>query len=523
MEELGESTAFLGSGAPHISDERYYRYWNRYPGAQCDIESYVYMPLLDETGYVPTWKYAGGTELREYSKTLGRRYGLYEKATFQTEVESLWWNDETNRWQVKTDRGDEIRARFVMPAVGPLHRPKLPGLPGLGTFKGHSFHTARWDYEYTGGDINGNLTNLADKRVGMIGTGATSVQIVPHLGQWSKQLYVFQRTPSSIDVRGNAPTDANWAASLEDRWQQTRMDNFNIIVNGGHQDVDLVADGWTDILRNLRNLGGPRDGTRPDPKALAEMRQLFDFEKMEQIRHRVDEVVADPDTAKKLKPYYNQFCKRPCFHDEYLPTFNRPNVKLIDTDGKGVEAITERGVVANGEEIELDCLIFATGFELGTEWSKRTGIRMYGRDGISLAEKWKDGLCTLHGLVSRSFPNCFFVTTSQAGMSPNFLHMTGEQAAHIAYIIDQCRQRNIATVEPTQEAEDAWVRTILDNGHRRRAFRAECTPGYYNNEGRLTPKNARAAPHGGGELEFMRILRDWRDKDDLEGFEIKCL
>lgn len=278
------------------------------------------MPLLDETGYVPTEKYARAKELLKHAEMIGNRYGLYPKTLFQTEVNTLTWNEEASQWIVKTNRGDNIKAKFVIPAAGPLHRPKLPGTPGLETFKGHSFHSSRWDYDYTGGDPNGGLTKLANKRVAIIGTGATAVQIVPHLGEWAKHAYVFQRTPSSIDVRGNKFTDEEWVKTLGDRWQKKRMDNFNIIVNGGHQDEDLVSDGWTDILRQL--IVRAEDGQTESPEALAAKRQLADFKKMEQIRKRVDSIVEDPATAESLKPYYNQFCKRPCFHDEYLDTFN---------------------------------------------------------------------------------------------------------------------------------------------------------------------------------------------------------
>nr|POE56870.1 neopentalenolactone d synthase [Quercus suber] len=484
----------------------------------CDIESYVYMPLLHETQYVPTQKYAGGVELLEHARRIGLKYGLYDKAIFQTEVNTLRWNESTAHWDVSTNRSDVISARFVIPAAGPLHRPKLPGLTGLGTFKGKTFHTSRWDYDYTGGDASGNLTKLAGKRVGVIGTGATAVQIVPHLGAAAEHLYVFQRTPSSIDVRGNKLTDPAWVATLGESWQTKRMDNFNIIVNGGAQDEDLVADGWTDILRNLGAARSRMEGT--DPAKLMQARQLLDFEKMDQIRRRVDSVVQDPDTAESLKPYYNQFCKRPCFHDEYLPTFNRPNVTLVDTRGKGVDRITERGIVANGQEYELDCLIYATGFELASSWSQRTGIAVYGRDGLPLTQKWADGLRTLHGHSTRSFPNCFFLSTQQAGLSPNFLHITAEQARHVAYILRTCAARRLRSVEATAAAEDQWTATILAAADKRRAFRAECTPGYYNSEGKTTLRTARNASYAGGALEFMRIIREWRERDELEGLEV---
>lgn len=456
-------------------------YWNRYPGAQCDIESYVYMPLLDEMDYVPSQKYAGGKELLHHSQAIGQKYGLYEKALFQTEVKGLTWQEETGRWDVKTDRGDVLSSRFVIPAAGPLHRPKLPDLPGLDSFKGHTFHTSRWDYDYTGGDPTNppeELTKLADKRVGVIGTGATAVQIVPHLGKWAKQLYVFQRTPSSIDLRGNKKTDPEWVETLGEHWQKKRMDNFNIIVNGGKQDVDLVSDGWTDILRKFSNRNSEKNA-EADPKILAQKRQLLDFEKMEQIRHRVDDVIEDHDTAESLKPWYNQFCKRPCFHDDYLPTFNRPNVKLVDTQGKGVEAITEKGIIANGKEVELDCIIFSTGFELATPWTQKAGMEITGRNGQTLSDKWKGGPVTLHGHSTRNFPNCFFVQNTQAALSPNFLHVTGFQAGHISYIIGKCHNEGIRTIEPKHDAEEAWVKKIVDSREKTRAFRAQCTPGYY--------------------------------------------
>ncbi|MGA1648233.1 MAG: flavin-containing monooxygenase, partial [Ilumatobacteraceae bacterium] len=324
-------------------------YWNRYPGAACDVESYIYLPLLEEIGYIPTEKYSKAPEILAHSQAIGRHFDLYRNACFQTEVTEIRWDEDDTRWVITTNRGDRMRARFVIMANGPLHRPKLPGIPGVESFTGHSFHTSRWDYEYTGGSSNGGLTKLADKRVGIIGTGATAVQCVPHLGEHAKQLFVFQRTPSSIDVRNNRPTDPEWAESLEPGWQQERMDNFNALVSGGFAEVDLVNDGWTDIIGNL--LIRLRKEASPDLSAdgLARNLELADFEKMNQVRSRVDEIVTDPQVAEALKPWYRQFCKRPCFHDDYLATFNRPNVELVDTEGRGVERITPKGIVANGE------------------------------------------------------------------------------------------------------------------------------------------------------------------------------
>ena len=466
---------------------------------------------------MPTEKYASAKELLKHSRMIGEKYDLYSHALFQTEVKDMRWNEDEGKWTTHTARGDKIKSRFVIPAAGPLHRPKFPGLKGIEDFKGHSFHSSRWDFEYTGGDPDGNLHKLKDKRVGIIGTGATAVQIVPHLGECAKQLYVFQRTPSSIDVRGNRPTDEAWAKSLKTGWQKKRMDNFDSIVNGGFEKEDMVADRWTDIIRSLLTVGIDPN----NPVEAAAKRQLADFKKMEQIRARTDEVVKDKETADALKPWYNQFCKRPCFHDEYLDTFNRPNVKLVDTKGKGVDRITEKGVVANGEEYEIDCLIYATGFELANEWAHKTGMEIYGRNGITTTEKWKEGAMTLHGWGSRQFPNCLWVQIVQAALTPNFMHVTNEQAIHYAYVISECLKRNIRTIEPTQEAEEGWTDTIVKGTAIRGDFFKECTPGYYNNEGKPSKIGARNATYGFGSPAFIKILTDWRAAGNLDGLDIK--
>jgi len=495
-------------------------YWNRYPGAACDVESYIYLPLLEEIGYIPVEKYSRAPEILAHSRAIGKKFDLYRNACFQTKVTEMRWDETSSRWTVHTNRGDAMKARFVVMANGPLHRPKLPGIPGIDDFKGHSFHTSRWDYGYTGGTSQGGLTKLADKRVGIIGTGATAVQCVPHLGAHAKELFVFQRTPSSIDVRNNRPTDPQWAKSLEAGWQQKRMDNFNILVSGGFQEEDLVNDGWTDIIGNILFLARKRQAEGAPQEDAATLMQLADFKKMEQVRARVDSVVRDKAAAEALKPYYNQFCKRPCFHDDYLETFNRPNVTLVDTAGKGVERITERGIVANGKEYEIDCLIYATGFEVGTNYTRRSGYELYGRGGISLSEKWQDGVSTLHGLHSRGFPNCFIVSNSQSGFTANFPHMLNEQSKHISYIVKTCGERQVRTIEAAEEAEKDWVQTVESLAILRQKFFEECTPGYYNNEGKLSPRAARNGPYGGGPIAFVKILEDWRADGGLKGLEL---
>jgi len=495
-------------------------YWNRYPGAMCDIESYIYLPLLEELRYIPKEKYAHAPEILAHSRAIGEKYDLYTNACFQTEVTQMRWDDDASRWIISTNRGDRMRARFVCMSNGPLNRPKLPGIPGIESFKGHSFHTSRWDYAYTGGDSNGNLTGLRGKRVGVIGTGATAVQCVPHIAEMAEHLYVFQRTPSSVDVRNNRPTDPAWAQSLESGWQQKRMDNFNILVSGGFQSEDLVNDGWTDIIRNLLFMVRGNENADMSAEGLAKTLELADFQKMEQVRARVDEIVGDASVAEALKPYYRQFCKRPCFHDDYLPTFNRDNVTLVDTLGHGVERITEHAVVANGKAYEVDCLIYATGFEVGTDYTRRAGYDLIGREGLTLTRKWAKGVATYHGIHSRGFPNCFIMGNSQTAFTANYPHALNEQSKHIAYIVTHALAHAVSSIEASDDAEADWVRTIIQLARPGLRFLEECTPGYYNNEGKPGERSGQNGPYGGGPEPFFQILRDWRDDGGLKGLEI---
>ena len=494
-------------------------YWNRYPGAQCDIEAYIYLPLLEELDYIPKEKYSFAPEILAHSRAIGAHYDLYENALFQTEITGMKWDEDEKVWRLDTNRGDKLRARFVCMSNGPLNRPKLPGVPGIENFKGHTFHTSRWDYDYTGGDTTGRLNKLGNKRVGIIGTGATAVQCVPHVAASAQELIVFQRTPSSIDRRGNKPTDPQWAESLNPGWQQHRMTNFNVLVTGGDADEDLVNDGWTDIIRNLSAITANRmNEGELSPEEMAQRVELADFQKMNQIRDRVDEIVEDEATAKALKPWYRQFCKRPCFHDDYLDAYNRPNVHLVDTQGRGVQQITERGIVVDGTEYELDCIIFATGFEVGTDYTRRAGYEITGKDGQGLTEKWRDGFRTLHGFQTNGFPNCFFMGVTQGGFTANFPHMLNEQSLHIAYMIEHAKNNNYHCLEASLEAEDQWVDTIEALSVMNQDFLEQCTPGYYNNEGRPGAGNSLlGSQYGAGPEAFFKLVRDWRDEGTLKG------
>ncbi len=522
-------------------------YWNRYPGASCDIESYIYFPLLEETGFIPKKKYTDAAETLEYCHIICEKYQLYDNACLQTEVTSTVWDEDINRWIVSTNKKDKIKARFVVHSNGPLNRPKLPAIKGINNFNGHTFHTSRWDYDYTGGDSNGNLSNLKDKRVAVIGTGATAVQCVPHLGESAKELFVFQRTPSSIDVRNNQPTDTEWLLNQKPGWHQKRRNNFETLLTGGQVKKDLVSDGWTEAFRllfgNLRDKAPSRfkigiwalisvfsidmykSGFRKfmtkkvsDYMDLANALQIADYQKMEMVRARAEEIVNDKDTAESLKPYYNQFCKRPCFHDEYLSTYNRDNVHLIDTDGKGLEELSENAIIFNDVEYEVDCIIFATGFEVGTDYSRRSGYQIKGVNNLTVSDKWKKGLATFHGMHSRGFPNCFFFGHAQSGFTASYTYSLDEQSIHMAYIIKEANKRGSTRIEASKEAEESWINTIIEKARLTASFQENCTPGYYNNEGKInqTPQNN---TYGGGPIEFFSLLKKWRSKGDLRGLE----
>jgi cyclohexanone monooxygenase len=296
-------------------------------------------------------------------------------------------------------------------------------------------------------------------------------------------------------------------------------------VSGGDQDEDLVHDGWTDIFRILTGAAAKEAsrklGRRLTSQERGELMALADYKKMNQVRARVDALVKDPATAAALKPWYRQFCKRPCFHDEYLQTFNRPNVTLVDTDGKGVERLTEKGVVANGREYELDCLIFATGFEVGTSYTRRAGYDIIGRGGVTLSQHWSEGLRTLHGLTAHGFPNCFFLGFTQTAITISVPQALNEQANHVTYMVTQSRALGHGVLEPTAEAEQAYVQEVRSLARMGQRFYTECTPGYYNSEGAAGNRNGFFSDmYGAGPLRFFQVLADWRSDGRLDGLTL---
>jgi cation diffusion facilitator CzcD-associated flavoprotein CzcO len=496
-------------------------YWNRYPGAQCDTASMIYMPLLEETGHMPSEKYAHAPEILQQCQRIGQHYGLYENALFHTVIEELSWDEARSVWVIRTNRGDNFTAKYIGLGTGPLNTPKLPGIPGIKDFKGHAFHTSRWDYDYTGGDPNGApLDKLRDKRVAIIGTGATAVQVVPHLARAASALYVFQRTPSSIDVRDNRPIDPDWFTSIATPgWQQRWLENFTQNQAGiGMAPEDLVQDGWTDLAKRIRNRILQLPAEQRNPMGMLAAYEDADHEKMEEIRQRAEAVVRDAETAEKLKAWYRQLCKRPCFHDQYLQAFNEPAAHLIDTDGQGVERITEKGVVVNGVEYEVDCIVYASGFEVGTPLERRTGFDPKGRGGVTLSQYWADGMRTKHGMHVHNFPNAFLVQATQAAnLISNYPHNLVDSARTISLIVSHAEATGAKEVEVSKQAEDEWVNLLL-SGMGLMIGSPDCTPGYYNNEGRDPGPQARYfVGYPAGAVAFFNYIEGWRTSGAFEG------
>ncbi len=502
-------------------------YWNRYPGIACDTDSYLYLPLLEETGYVPTMRYSPGDEIFDYAKSLAKQYDLYQSAVFQARVTGAAWDDTTFRWTVTTDRGDEICSRYVVLATGGiLHRPKLPGIPGLEKFKGDWFHSSRWDFDITGGDSRGNLHKLEDKRVAIIGTGPTALQAFPHVARSANTTYMVQRTPTIVLPRNNAPTDEEWLTSQESGWQEKRWANFEAQMLGIPVEEKIVDDEWTKVW-GIPPLEVLDDGSEPDMEAYLRTVEDYDIEQMERARARVDEIVQDPALAESLKPWYATHCKRPGFNDEYLQAFNQPNVHLLDTDGRGPEAITENGIVIEGTEYEVDLIIYATGFEAGVTPDRSGGFDVVGCNGLTLAEAWRDRVRTVHGIQTHGFPDMFVVGgLRQTAVTVNNTYAFTYQARHIAESIAQLRADGVVRFEVSEAAVQQWCDTMDEKVGL--VFNADavqaCTPGYFNNEGdfdatTMSFDNGRPIwvdAYGGGTFEYQKLLAKWREAKEYE-------
>ena len=498
-------------------------YWNRYPGVMCDVESYVYMPMLEDLDYIPKDRYASGEEIRQHLDAIARRFDLTADALFHTGVTRAEWDEESARWQIGTDRGDALRCRYYVLAVGILNLMKLPAITGMEDFGGHSFHSARWDYDYTGGAPGEPLTELGDKVVGLIGTGASAIQCLPPLAAAAEHVYVFQRTPSAIGQRGNRPTAPDFAQGLHEGWQQARMDNFQAIMLGKRVDVDLTDDGWTHHYAVAQH--PPRVEKNMTIDDYLRLAEETDFGIMEEHRRRVEQLVSDAGTAETLKPYYRYICKRPCFHDEYLQAFNEPNVTLVDCPA-GIDRMTESGPVIDGKQFDVDCLVYSTGFEAElTPLYRRAGHDIIGRGGISLAEKWADGAASLYGMMSRGFPNMFVMPApgQQAVVTVNYTQLAVLGAEFVGRAVTILEQRGANVFDVSAEAEQAWGQAIVDSFVDPTRVMSVCTPSRINNEGRpelFNPRNGNYGRGLGDYFGYRKLLRTWLDEGDCEGLEL---
>lgn len=517
-------------------------YWNRFPGLMCDIESYIYLPLLEETGYIPKHKYSYGPELREYCNIIAKKWQLTDKALFQTRMTGMVWNDESKQWFVSmTQTSDskevpfQMRVQFVAMASGGLNYPQIPNLPGVDLFKGYTFHTSRWHYSYTGGSpTDPSLEQLKDKNVAIIGTGATAIQTVPHLAKWAKHLYVFQRTPSAVDARGQRLTDAAWYAQEvagAKGWQEKRNENF-LAQFTDSKPPDMIDDGFSNMASYRAVIGKPGI-VEAIPEYVTALHEL-DLPRQERLRARIEDIVTNKSAAQNLKAWYPGWCKRPCFHDDYLPAFNQPNVTLVDTEGRGVDRLTEGALVFDGKEYPVDLIVFSTGYSspIGLGPAERASMTIHGRNGQTLSEKTAGGLNTLHGVATNNFPNLFWAGISQAGFNPNQTFSLDVFAKHVAFIISSAIKKaggdKAVSVEPSQEAEEAWAVQVARRAGAM-AGMGGCTPSYFNREGEADKEKSEAeqfeaakqAPWGEGIVSYRNVVEEWKAKGNLEGLIIE--
>jgi cation diffusion facilitator CzcD-associated flavoprotein CzcO len=496
-------------------------YWNRYPGVMCDVESYQYLPMLEELDYIPARRYAYGEEIRQHLQAVADRFDLVPDALFHTGVTQTIWDDGAGRWKVHTDRGDVLSGQYYVLAAGILNLMKLPAIPGMDDFDGRAFHTARWDYGFTGGGPGEALTDLSDKAVALIGTGASGLQCLPPLAEAAKHVYVFQRTPSAIGVRGNRPTDPSFAEGLQPGWQKARMDNFQSIILGRPVDTDLTDDGWTHHYAAVQN---PPRREGMSPAEFIRTAEERDFAIMEEHRQRIDQLVTKPDVAAALKPYYRYLCKRPCFHDEYFDAYNRDNVTLIDCPA-GIERITKQGPVVDGQQYEVDGIIYGTGFEAEvTPLPRRIGHEVVGRGGISLAEKWADGAATLFGMTSRGFPNMFVMPApgQQSVVTVNYTQLAELGAEFLAGTVELLQKQGVEVFDVNADAEADWIRQVIDTYTDPSAVMSACTPSRLNNEGNpagVRPRDTNFGERFGDFFAYRDLLEGWLASGSLDGLD----
>ncbi|MGI9578010.1 MAG: flavin-containing monooxygenase [Microthrixaceae bacterium] len=497
-------------------------YWNRYPGLMCDVESYIYLPMLEEMEYVPKDRYASGEEIRLYLQSVAERYDLVDDALFHTDVSLAEWDDDAARWRIGTDRADELTSKYYVLATGILNLMKLPAIPGMEDFVGSSFHSARWDYDVTGGEPGRPLTKLDGKSVALIGTGCTGIQCLEPLADAAEQVYVFQRTPSAIGERGNRETEPDFANGLYPGWQQDRMDNFQAIMLGRRTEEDLTDDGWTHHFAVAQHPPRTKGMTIEEYLRNAE---AVDYAIMEEHRGRVEEHVKDPEVAEALKPYYRYICKRPAFHDGFLGTFNEPNVDLVDCAG-GIERFTESGPVVDGTEYPVDLVVYSTGFEAElTPLQRRVGHDIVGVDGVSLAEKWEDGPASLFGMMTRGFPNMFVMPApgQQCVVTVNYTQLALLGAELVGGAVGNLDRLGVERFDISEAAEQAWCERIVQSFIDSSEVMSACTPSRVNLEGNPEAMNPLSGNYGrglGDYFGYRDLLRGWIGSGDCAGLEL---
>jgi cation diffusion facilitator CzcD-associated flavoprotein CzcO len=505
------------------------------------------LPLLEETGYIPRHRYSEGEEIRAYANLIAQKWGIAKSAIFQTSAQKLVWDEGSKEWQVKLvqHRSDEepqtvdIHAQFVVMSNGVLNWPKVPGVPGILDYQGDVFHSSRWNYAVTGGSpTDPSLTKLQGKRVAIVGTAATTIQAVPHLARWAKHLYVVQRTPASVDEREQRETDPEWfrkTVASSKGWQRERLRNF-------HQHftieqppaLNMCDDEWTRapaLVALAGNAAGPKSAE--EISAYVEKLHAIDLPRQERLRKRVEKIVRDPAVAEKLKAWYPSWCKRPLFHDEYLSTFNRENVTLVDTEGKGLDRLTANSIIAAGQSYEVDIVIFATGFRApfaGTP-AEKANVNIIGRSNKSMSEEWaRDGPSTLHGVLDCNFPNLFLSGPWQASNSPNYVFTLDFLAKHSAHILAEAKRKvdgKAFTVTTTKDGADNWGMQVLMHSFPGAAILG-CTPSYFNAEGEIdrTPPEKqmllmRSGVWGYGIEDFVRTVEAWYERGGMQGIEVQ--
>jgi len=433
-------------------------YWNRYPGARCDVESMSYSySFSDELQRDWTWteRYAQQPEILDYVAHVVERFDLRRDMRFETRVTSAAFDETSNRWQVETDRGDNISAKYCVMATGCLSTTNLPDFEGLDNFEGDTYHTGRWPHE---------AVDFTGKRVGIIGTGSSGVQSTPVIAAEAAHLTVFQRTPNFSVPAFHGPIDPDVVKMWKTRHRELRQHARTSRIGDIFEVSETSA---LDLTREARDAEFERRWGQGSFNFLASFTDLItsraandfavDFAH-KKIRQRVD----DPEVAELLCPKDHPFgTKRLCVDTDYFETFNRDNVSLVDVKAAPIEEITPRGLRAGGKEFELDAIVFATGFDAMTGALLAIDIR--GRGGIEFKEKWSDGPKTYLGLAVAGFPNLFTVTGPG---SPSVLsNMITSIEQHIEWIADcmgYMEARDLTTIEASREAEDKWMRHVSD-------------------------------------------------------------